>query len=199
MARNRKRLLVVGDRVLVKPEEGEERSKVGLYLPPTAVDSQAVQGGEIVATGPGLPMPDPGDSSDEPARFLELIEAQRDASGHIALGACHDPRCERIVGDAWPVDACVERLVARAARESREPEPRGLSALDRSALDAVVEHADNSAPARFYIGKGADRQEIMGLLVAPGDLYGPDGADYARVALSLRDDDIDTVIARLTS
>jgi len=68
MARNRKRLLVVGDRVLVKPEEGEERSKVGLYLPPTAVDSQAVQGGEIVATGPGLPMPDPGDSSDEPWR-----------------------------------------------------------------------------------------------------------------------------------
>ena len=68
MARNRKRLLVVGDRVLVKPEEGEERSKVGLYLPPTAVDSQAVQGGAIVATGPGLPMPDPGDSSDEPWR-----------------------------------------------------------------------------------------------------------------------------------
>lgn len=68
MARNRKRLLVVGDRVLVKPEEGEERSKVGLYLPPTAVDSQAVQGGEIVATGPGLPMPDPGESSDEPWR-----------------------------------------------------------------------------------------------------------------------------------
>ena len=68
MARNKKRLLVVGDRVLVKPEEGEERSKVGLYLPPTAVDNQAVQGGEIVATGPGLPMPDPSDSSDEPWR-----------------------------------------------------------------------------------------------------------------------------------
>jgi co-chaperonin GroES (HSP10) len=68
MARNKKRLLVVGDRVLVKPEEGEERSKVGLYLPPTAVDNQAVQGGEIVATGPGLPMPDPSDTNDEPWR-----------------------------------------------------------------------------------------------------------------------------------
>lgn len=63
---NRKSLLVVGDRVLVRPQEGEERSKVGLYLPPTAVDNQAVQGGEIVATGPGLPMPDLSDSSDEP-------------------------------------------------------------------------------------------------------------------------------------
>jgi co-chaperonin GroES (HSP10) len=68
MSRDHKRLIVVGDRVLVKVEEGEERSKVGLYLPPTAVDSQAVQGGNIVATGPGLPMPDPSDASDEPWR-----------------------------------------------------------------------------------------------------------------------------------
>ena len=63
-----KRLIVVGDRVLVQVEEGEERTKVGLYLPSTAVDSQAVQGGEIVATGPGLPMPDPGEGGDEPWR-----------------------------------------------------------------------------------------------------------------------------------
>ena len=64
----RKKLIVVGDRVLIRPEEGEDRSKVGLYLPPTAVDSQAVQGGKIVATGPGLPMPDPGVDSEEPWR-----------------------------------------------------------------------------------------------------------------------------------
>lgn len=68
MEEKRKRLLVVGDRVLVKPEEGEERSKVGLYLPPSAVDNQAVQGGRIVATGPGLPMPDLVDPNDEPWR-----------------------------------------------------------------------------------------------------------------------------------
>ncbi len=68
MASENKRLIVVGDRVLVKLEEGEERSKVGLYLPPTAVDNQAVQGGHIVATGPGLPMPDPGEYGDEPWR-----------------------------------------------------------------------------------------------------------------------------------
>ena len=68
MQSGKKRLIVVGDRVLVKPEEGEERSKVGLYLPPTAVDSQAVQGGRIVTTGPGLPMPDLADPGDEPWR-----------------------------------------------------------------------------------------------------------------------------------
>ena len=69
MRRNDKRLIVVGDRVLVRVEQGEERSKVGLYLPPTAVDSQAVQGGTIIATGPGLPMPDLADNSEEPWRM----------------------------------------------------------------------------------------------------------------------------------
>jgi len=69
MRHNNKELIVVGDRVLVRLEEGEERTNVGLYLPPTAVDNQAVQGGEIVATGPGLPMPSPDSNVEEPWRI----------------------------------------------------------------------------------------------------------------------------------
>jgi co-chaperonin GroES (HSP10) len=61
-----KKLVVVGDRVLVTPEEGEERTSVGLYLPPTAVDRQAVQGGRIVATGPGTAISAPTELNDEP-------------------------------------------------------------------------------------------------------------------------------------
>ena len=69
MSTRAKHLIVVGDRVLVKIEEGEDRTKVGLYLPPSALDNQAVQGGTIVATGPGLPMPDlSADASEEPWR-----------------------------------------------------------------------------------------------------------------------------------
>ena len=64
----KKRLLVVGDRVLIKPEDGDQRTKVGLYLPPNAVDNQAVQGGNIVSTGPGLALPDLADQGDEPWR-----------------------------------------------------------------------------------------------------------------------------------
>ena len=71
MKRANKELIVVGDRVLVKVEEGEERTNVGLYLPPTAVDNQAVQSGTIVATGPGLPLPAPDAGSDEPWRVSE--------------------------------------------------------------------------------------------------------------------------------
>lgn len=61
-----KRLIVVGDRVLVSPEEGEERSQVGLYLPATAVESRQVQGGRIVATGPGTPVAEPASLDEEP-------------------------------------------------------------------------------------------------------------------------------------
>ena len=68
MRHNDKELIVVGDRVLVKVEEGEERTNVGLYLPPTAIDNQAVQGGTIVATGPGQPMPSPDSFGEEPWR-----------------------------------------------------------------------------------------------------------------------------------
>jgi len=66
MAKARKELVVVGDRVLITPEEGEERTSVGLYLPPTAIDRQAVQSGRIIATGPGTPLPEPGQLDDEP-------------------------------------------------------------------------------------------------------------------------------------
>lgn len=63
---SKKRLIVVGDRVLIIPEEGEDRTHVGLYLPASAVDNQAVQGGKVVATGPGTPISAPAELSDEP-------------------------------------------------------------------------------------------------------------------------------------
>lgn len=71
MIKRDKELIVVGDRVLVRVEEGEERTNVGLYLPPTAMENQAVQGGKIVATGPGLPMPSFDSFGDEPWRAPE--------------------------------------------------------------------------------------------------------------------------------
>ena len=74
-----KSLIVVGDRVLIEPEAGEGRSKVGLYLPASAVDKQSVQGGRVLATGPGIPVGAPTELSDEPwkidggeARYLPV-------------------------------------------------------------------------------------------------------------------------------
>ncbi len=81
MIRNDKELIVVGDRVLVKVEEGEERTSVGLYLPSTAIDNMAVQGGTIMATGPGQPMPSFDSAAGEepwkePARETRFVPMQ---------------------------------------------------------------------------------------------------------------------------
>ena len=76
-----KRLIVVGDRVLIMPEEGEERTNVGLYLPQTALDSRQVQGGRIVATGPGTPMT-------EDFRARSLIVNEQDRGRHIMNSPC---------------------------------------------------------------------------------------------------------------
>lgn len=64
MARIRKDLIVVGDRLLIRPQEGEERTGAGLYLPQTAVNEQQVRGGRVVKVGPGYPIPDPVDSDE---------------------------------------------------------------------------------------------------------------------------------------
>lgn len=66
MGEIRKRLIVVGDRVLVSPEEGEERTRVGLYLPATAVEGKTVQGGTVVAVGRGTPVSSPTELDEEP-------------------------------------------------------------------------------------------------------------------------------------
>jgi co-chaperonin GroES (HSP10) len=76
MKKGFKELLVVGDRVLIKVEEGEDRTKVGLYLPATAVDNQAVQGGTILATGPGQPLPSVEEHLDEPWRITGMKDTR---------------------------------------------------------------------------------------------------------------------------
>ena len=62
---------VVGDRVLIRPDEGEERTKVGLYLPRPAAEKTTVQGGTVVEIGPGIPVPEPPAVEDEPWRMQE--------------------------------------------------------------------------------------------------------------------------------
>jgi putative ABC transport system permease protein len=51
-----------------------------------------------------------------------------------------------------------------------QPEPRGVTALDWKALDDVVEVADNSIPARFFLTDNGYPRETMGLQAAPGSL-----------------------------
>jgi chaperonin GroES len=88
MHRNKRRLVVVGDRVLIRPDDGTDRTAVGLYLPQTVLDKDAVQSGVVAATGPGLALPDPGNSDDEPwkhsAREAQHVPMQA-REGDVAI------------------------------------------------------------------------------------------------------------------
>lgn len=66
MLRGDKELIVVGDRVLIRIEEVEERTEVGLSLPPTAVEKESVQSGKVEEVGPGIPLPPKTEDEDVP-------------------------------------------------------------------------------------------------------------------------------------
>jgi co-chaperonin GroES (HSP10) len=57
MLRGDRELVVVADRVLLRLDDVEERTEVGLYLPPTALEKETVQSGTIEEVGPGIPLP----------------------------------------------------------------------------------------------------------------------------------------------
>ena len=66
MKSTNKQVLVVGDRVLIRPDTGESKSPAGLYLPPSVIEKQEVRGGTVVEVGPGIPLGSPETSFDEP-------------------------------------------------------------------------------------------------------------------------------------
>lgn len=58
-------LIVVGDRVLIVPDE-DTRTNSGLYLPQGVHESDGVRAGRVIATGPGVPLPSLHEPDDEP-------------------------------------------------------------------------------------------------------------------------------------
>ena len=66
MRYKRKQIIIIGDRVLIQPDTGEKKSAAGLYLPPSVIEKQDVHGGIVVEVGPGIPVGNPDDISEEP-------------------------------------------------------------------------------------------------------------------------------------
>ena len=54
-----KKLIVVGDRVLISPEDPNATTKSGLYLPPGVQEKEKIQGGYVAKVGPGYAIPNP--------------------------------------------------------------------------------------------------------------------------------------------
>lgn len=51
------KLIVIGDRILVKPKVPQSKTKSGLLLPPGVNENEKVQIGFVVKVGPGYPIP----------------------------------------------------------------------------------------------------------------------------------------------
>jgi chaperonin GroES len=59
------KLIVIGDRILIKPKVPQSKTKSGLLLPPGVNENEKVQIGYVVKVGPGYPIPSVNDN-DEP-------------------------------------------------------------------------------------------------------------------------------------
>jgi chaperonin GroES len=58
-------LIVVGDRVLISPFEGERQTEAGLVLPASVAEREKVRSGRVVSVGPGYVTPNPEFSEEE--------------------------------------------------------------------------------------------------------------------------------------
>lgn len=61
---NLDKLIIIGDRVLIRPRSQQDRTESGLFLPPGVRDKEKIQSGYVMKVGPGYPLPLP--SEDEP-------------------------------------------------------------------------------------------------------------------------------------
>ena len=78
-----KKLIVIGDRLLIKPIRPDEKTASGLYLPPGVQEKEKVQQGYILKTGPGyaIPVPiedEPWKSEEEKVKYLPLQAREGD-------------------------------------------------------------------------------------------------------------------------
>ena len=87
-----KKLVVIGDRVLIRPSKPNERTESGLYLPPGVQDKEKVQQGFVIKTGPGyaIPMPtedEPWKTKEEQVKYLPLQAREGDLAIFLLSGA----------------------------------------------------------------------------------------------------------------
>jgi chaperonin GroES len=62
--KNLQRFIVVGDRVLIRPQEDSSKTSTGLYLPTGVAEKERIQSGYVMKVGPGYATS--AQSEDEP-------------------------------------------------------------------------------------------------------------------------------------
>jgi co-chaperonin GroES (HSP10) len=87
-----KKLIVIGDRLLIKLTQPHERTASGLYLPPGVQEKEKVQQGYVIKTGPGyaIPMPVENESwkgEEDQVKYVPLQAKEGDLAIFLLSGA----------------------------------------------------------------------------------------------------------------
>ncbi|MBM3444422.1 MAG: co-chaperone GroES [Bacteroidetes bacterium] len=87
-----KKLVVIGDRVLIRPSKPDEKTESGLYLPPGVQEKEKVQQGVVIKTGPGFVIPMPVEdevwkSDEEKVKYVPLQAKEGDLAIFLLSGA----------------------------------------------------------------------------------------------------------------
>jgi co-chaperonin GroES (HSP10) len=87
-----RKLIVIGDRVLVRLTKPHEKTDSGLYLPPGIHEKEKVQQGYVIKTGPGYAIPVPVESEswkqeEEQIRYIPLQTKEGDLAIFLVSGA----------------------------------------------------------------------------------------------------------------
>lgn len=87
------KIIIVGDRVLIKPKKMSEKTSSGLYLPPGVQEKEKIQSGYIMKVGPGYPIPIPAEEDepwkdkDEQIKYIPLQTKEGDLAIFLQRGA----------------------------------------------------------------------------------------------------------------
>lgn len=88
-----RKLIVVGDRVLIRPSKQNDKTDSGLYLPPGVQEKEKIQSGFVIKVGPGYPLPLPADEDDvwkgkeDTVKYLPLQAQEGDRAIFLQKGA----------------------------------------------------------------------------------------------------------------
>ena len=87
-----RKLIIIGDRLLIRPAQSNERTESGLYLPPGVQEKEKVQQGYVIKTGPGYAIPMPADdepwkNEEDKVKYIPLQAREGDLAIFLMSGA----------------------------------------------------------------------------------------------------------------
>ena len=83
-----KKIIVIGDKVLIKPSKPLDQTHTGLYLPPSVKEKEEVQSGFVMKVGPGYPIPvmsedEPWKNQQDKTKYLPLQAEEGDVAIYL--------------------------------------------------------------------------------------------------------------------